>query len=85
MPGGVKECLLSYLSSFVRSTNSNMKTAIYARVFTSNGQSPEMQLAELREYVSRRGWEVFAEYVDSGIRLESGKTGISRIGDQRHV
>jgi len=26
-----------------------------------------MQLAELREYVSRRGWEIFAEYVDSGI------------------
>jgi hypothetical protein len=41
-----------------------------------------MQLAELREHVSSRGWEVFAEYVDSGIRLESSKTGISRIGDQ---
>ena len=26
-----------------------------------------MQLAELREYASRRGWEVFNEYVDHGI------------------
>jgi DNA invertase Pin-like site-specific DNA recombinase len=26
-----------------------------------------MQLAELREYASRRGWEIFGEYVDSGI------------------
>ena len=34
---------------------------------TLNGQSPEMQLAELREYASRRGWEIFGEYVDSGI------------------
>jgi DNA invertase Pin-like site-specific DNA recombinase len=25
-----------------------------------------MQLAELREYASRRGWEVFSEYVDHG-------------------
>jgi len=44
-----------------------MRAAIYARVSTLNGQSPEMQLAELREYASRRGWEVFGEYVDSGI------------------
>jgi DNA invertase Pin-like site-specific DNA recombinase len=27
-----------------------MKTAIYARVSTTNGQDPEMQLRELREY-----------------------------------
>lgn len=44
-----------------------MKTAIYARVSTCNGQSPEMQLNELREYASRRGWEIYSEYVDSGI------------------
>jgi DNA invertase Pin-like site-specific DNA recombinase len=30
---------------------------LYARVSTSNsGQSPEMQLHELREYCERRGW-----------------------------
>jgi DNA invertase Pin-like site-specific DNA recombinase len=41
--------------------------AIYARVSTVNGQSPEMQLAEMREYASRRGWDVFSEYVDRGV------------------
>jgi len=44
-----------------------MRAAIYARVSTLIGQSPEMQLAELREYASRRGWEIYGEYVDSGI------------------
>ncbi len=28
---------------------------------------PQMQLAELREYAGRRGWEVTAEYVDIGV------------------
>jgi DNA invertase Pin-like site-specific DNA recombinase len=40
---------------------------LYARVSTLNGQHPEMQLTELREYAGRRGWEVFAEYVDEGV------------------
>jgi DNA invertase Pin-like site-specific DNA recombinase len=44
-----------------------MRVAIYARVSTTNGQSPEMQLSDLREYASRRGWQVFAEYVDNGV------------------
>jgi DNA invertase Pin-like site-specific DNA recombinase len=44
-----------------------MKTAIYARVSTTNGQDPEMQLRELREYCQRRGWKVAQEYVDVGI------------------
>ncbi len=38
-----------------------------ARASTLIGQSPEMQLAELREYASRRGWKIYDEYVDSGI------------------
>jgi DNA invertase Pin-like site-specific DNA recombinase len=44
-----------------------MRVALYARVSTMNGQHPEMQLAELREYASRRGWDVVGEYVDEGI------------------
>lgn len=44
-----------------------MRTAIYARVSTNNGQDPEMQLRELREYCQRRGWEVAGEFVDKGI------------------
>jgi DNA invertase Pin-like site-specific DNA recombinase len=44
-----------------------MRVAIYARVSTTgNGQSPEMQLRELREYCDRRGWPIAGEYVDSG-------------------
>jgi DNA invertase Pin-like site-specific DNA recombinase len=44
-----------------------MKAAIYARVSTTHGQDPEMQLRELREYCQRRNWEVADEYVDLGI------------------
>ena len=45
-----------------------MRVAIYARVSTvNNGQSPEMQLRELREYCDRRGWTIAGEYVDAGI------------------
>ena len=42
-----------------------MKTAIYARVSTTD-QSCEMQLRELREYACRRGWTFGGEYVDTG-------------------
>ncbi len=35
-----------------------MKAALYGRVSTTNGQDPEMQLREPREYCDRRGWEV---------------------------
>jgi DNA invertase Pin-like site-specific DNA recombinase len=44
-----------------------MRVALYARVSTHAGQNPEMQLAELREYCARRGWEIFSEFVDVGI------------------
>jgi len=29
--------------------------------------SIEMQLAELREYAARRGWQVIEEYTDQGV------------------
>jgi DNA invertase Pin-like site-specific DNA recombinase len=44
-----------------------VRVALYARVSTCNGQDPEMQLRELREYASRRGWTVTSEYVDHGV------------------
>jgi DNA invertase Pin-like site-specific DNA recombinase len=48
-----------------------MKAAIYARVSTKDqGQDPLNQVAQLREYSERQGWEVAAEYID----LCSGKT-----------
>src|ERR1700685_1593837 len=44
------------------------RVALYARVSTlHNGQDPEMQLRELREYCQRRGWQVAGEFVDVGI------------------
>jgi len=44
-----------------------MRVALYARVSTLNGQNPETQLVELREYASHRSWEVVGEYVDAGV------------------
>ena len=45
-----------------------IRCAIYARVSTlTNGQSPEMQLRDLREYCERRGWMITGEFVDTGI------------------
>ena len=45
-----------------------VKAALYARVSTANnGQDPEVQLLELREYCQRRGWIVTSEYIDVGI------------------
>lgn len=43
------------------------RVGVYCRTSTSD-QRCEMQLRELREYVSRQpGWEIFNEYVDSGV------------------
>ena len=42
------------------------RAAIYARVST-NGQNPDMQLAELRTYCQNRGWEIAGEFVDTGV------------------
>ena len=44
-----------------------MRCAIYARVSTTD-QNCEMQLRELREWLSRRGpdWKIVKEYVDTG-------------------
>jgi len=45
-----------------------MRTALYARISTSNhGQDSELQLRELREHFRRRGWEIVSEYVDNGV------------------
>src|SRR5690348_9719945 len=45
-----------------------MRAAGYASTSTTNpGQVPSVQLREIAEYCSRRGWTVTAEYVDVGI------------------
>jgi DNA invertase Pin-like site-specific DNA recombinase len=43
------------------------RAAIYARVSTYNGQNPEMQVEEIRQYCASRGWSIVDEYVDLGI------------------
>ena len=44
-----------------------MRVGIYARVSTTNGQDPNLQTRELREYIEHRGWQLVSEYVDVGI------------------
>jgi DNA invertase Pin-like site-specific DNA recombinase len=46
-------------------THRPMRTALYARVSTSD-QTTENQLLELRQYTSARGWTT-TEYIDQGI------------------
>jgi DNA invertase Pin-like site-specific DNA recombinase len=41
-----------------------MRAVLYARVSTTDRQDPEVQLAGLREYASRRGWELCGTFVD---------------------
>ena len=48
-----------------QTAHSAPRAAIYARVSTLD-QEPENQLAELRQYISARGWTA-VEYVDHGI------------------
>jgi DNA invertase Pin-like site-specific DNA recombinase len=43
------------------------RAVLYSRVSTNNGQDPEMQSREIREYCLRRGWALVGEYVDVGI------------------
>ncbi len=49
------------------------KAAIYARVSTNNGQTPENQLAQLRDAAAKAGWDVVGEYVDQGISGAKGR------------
>jgi DNA invertase Pin-like site-specific DNA recombinase len=53
--------------SIWRHVGGSVRVALYARVSTLNGQHPEMQLSELREYGAHRGWQIISEYVDEGV------------------
>jgi DNA invertase Pin-like site-specific DNA recombinase len=63
-----------------------MKIAVYARISTTgNGQSPEMQLRELREDVERRGWTLAGEYVDEGVSgAKDSRPELNRLMDDAH-
>jgi len=51
-----------------------LRAALYARVSTDK-QSTENQLRELRQAAERLGWEVVKEFVDRGISGAKGRTG----------
>lgn len=46
--------------------------ALYARVST-DGQTTENQLRELRQVASRMGWQIVGEYVDHGVSGAKGR------------
>jgi DNA invertase Pin-like site-specific DNA recombinase len=54
-------------SAFTQEPRPITHVALYARVSTLNNQDPEMQLAELREYAGRRGWQIVGEFTDQGV------------------
>ncbi len=57
-----------------------VRAAIYARVSKSNGnQNPDMQLRELREYCSRRGWQIVCEYVDSATGSRESRPDLDKL------
>jgi DNA invertase Pin-like site-specific DNA recombinase len=47
-------------------TTTFTKVVLYTRVSTLKNQDCEVQARELREYCARRGWEIVAEFSDSG-------------------
>lgn len=55
------------LPQVVHGPDLDRRAVLYARVSTNNGQDPEVQSREIREYCQRRGWPLVGEYVDTGI------------------
>ncbi len=54
-------------------THGRRRAAIYARVSTLNGQTPENQLVQLRGVAEKAGWVVVGEFVDHGISGAKGR------------
>ncbi len=54
-------------------TPERRRAAIYARVSTLNGQTPENQLMQLRGVAEKAGWTVVGEFVDHGISGAKGR------------
>jgi len=48
------------------------RVALYARP-SSDGRTPEKQLAELQNIADQNGWRVAREFVDQGVSLAKGK------------
>src|SRR6185437_9967652 len=57
-----------------------LRCALHARVSTINhGQDPELQLAELRQYASHRGFHVMAEYIDHASGSRESRPELNRL------
>ena len=52
--------------------NSTRRAAIYARVST-DGQTTENQLRELRMVAKRSGWVIVNEYIENGVSGAKGR------------
>src|SRR5882724_5292288 len=62
-----------------------MRVGLYARISTHNGQQdPELQLGELREYCTRRGWEICSEYVDHISGAKDKRPALDRLMADAH-
>lgn len=55
-----------------------MRTAIYARVSTTN-QTNAIQVRELKEYVERRGWELVGTYQDQMSGAKASRPGLDQL------
>lgn len=58
--------------AIVKKARPNRTAALYARVST-DGQTTENQLRELRQVATRMGWKVVGEYVDHGVSGTKGR------------
>jgi DNA invertase Pin-like site-specific DNA recombinase len=61
------------------------RVAFYSRVSTLHGQDPELQLRELREYATHRGWSLVREYVDRGVSgAKESRPGLNELMADAH-
>lgn len=58
-----------------------MRVALYTRVSTTD-QNCDLQLAELREYTTRRGWQIAEEYVDHWSGAKASRPALSELMEQ---
>lgn len=62
-----------------------MKTAIYARISTSDKkQDLDTQLLPLKEYVASRGWNVYEVYTDQISGSKESRPGLNKMMEDAH-
>src|SRR5580698_9656934 len=66
-------------------SSDSQRVAFYSRVSTLHGQDPELQLRELREYATHRGWRLVREYVDRGVSgAKESRPGLNELMADAH-